>query len=279
MGWVTTSDLAAFQATAGSFLRDRPVHNTLLLSVSETMRTRGVAGTFGWWIADTGNHDVTGAFLRGAGRTPIVSALPAPAVDGFVELLATDPVGEDLEAISLDAGDARRFSTSWSARTGMTVVEERIDRLYHLPELIPPQPPPRGEARIATQRDRPLLLDWLAQFATELGMHNPVESMVDYRLGFGGWWLWEVDGEPVAVAGHTPRLSGMVRIGPVYTPPPTRRHGYAAAVTARVSATALANGAEHVLLFADLANPTSNGVYQRLGFRPVTDRVELHMDA
>jgi hypothetical protein len=35
---------------------------------------------------------------------------------------------------------------------------------------------------------------------------------------------------------------------------------------------ALDTGAVDVVLFTDLANPTSNALYQRLGYRPVEDR-------
>jgi predicted GNAT family acetyltransferase len=31
------------------------------------------------------------------------------------------------------------------------------------------------------------------------------------------------------------------------------------------------------MLFADAANPTSNGVYERLGFRPVAEVVEARL--
>jgi predicted GNAT family acetyltransferase len=67
----------------------------------------------------------------------------------------------------------------------------------------------------------------------------------------------------------------MVRIGPVYTPPDLRGHGYASAATAAVSRQALAAGAEEVVLFTDLANKVANSIYQRIGYRPVEDRVVL----
>jgi predicted GNAT family acetyltransferase len=81
-----------------------------------------------------------------------------------------------------------------------------------------------------------------------------------------------VDGKPVALAGATPLIAGSVRVAPVYTPPELRGHGYAGAATAAVSQAAIDAGADEVLLFTDLANPTSNGLYQRLGYRPVDDR-------
>jgi predicted GNAT family acetyltransferase len=67
----------------------------------------------------------------------------------------------------------------------------------------------------------------------------------------------------------------MVRVGPVYTPPQSRGRGYGTAVTAAVSQQALRAGAEDVLLYTDLANPGSNSIYQRIGYRPVEDRVVL----
>ncbi|WGP13291.1 GNAT family N-acetyltransferase [Streptomyces sp. SH5] len=86
-----------------------------------------------------------------------------------------------------------------------------------------------------------------------------------------GWWR----GADGAVAGRTRMLAGTVRVTSVYTPPEFRGRGYGAAVTAESSRAALAKGAAEVLLFTDLANPTSNGVYLRIGYEPVADRVQL----
>lgn len=78
------------------------------------------------------------------------------------------------------------------------------------------------------------------------------------------------------IAGRLSTICGpMVRVGPVYTPPRWRGHGYASAVTAEVSRGALVAGAEEVLLYTDLANPVSNSVYKRIGYREVEDRIVL----
>ncbi|MEJ7703884.1 MAG: GNAT family N-acetyltransferase [Geodermatophilaceae bacterium] len=91
--------------------------------------------------------------------------------------------------------------------------------------------------------------------------------------------LWCVDGEPVSYAATRPPVASMSRIGPVFTPPEHRERGYASAVTAAAAAAAwaLAAGACHVVLFTDLANPVSNSIYPRLGFRPVHDAVEFDL--
>jgi predicted GNAT family acetyltransferase len=81
------------------------------------------------------------------------------------------------------------------------------------------------------------------------------------------------------MAGTQRSVAGVVRLGPVYTPPAERRRGFGGAVTAAVSQAALVAGATDVVLFTDLANPTSNALYQRLGYRPVEDRVLLELTA
>jgi RimJ/RimL family protein N-acetyltransferase len=149
-------------------------------------------------------------------------------------------------------------------------------RLFRLGVLEPPEPHPHGAARVATTADRALVRDWFAAFEEEATGGGPVRaSLIDDRLGYGGVLLWEAGGEPVALAARTRVAAGTARIGPVYTPPEHRRHGYGAAVTTAVSRAAMDAGASHVVLFTDLANPTSNGVYQRIGFRGVGDRLVL----
>ena len=91
--------------------------------------------------------------------------------------------------------------------------------------------------------------------------------------------LWTVDGEPVAMARVHGCLLGMSRIGPVYTPPQHRGHGYGAAVTAQAVRHAWSRGARDVVLFADDANPVSNRIYRRLGFVPVGENVQYAFTA
>jgi predicted GNAT family acetyltransferase len=150
-------------------------------------------------------------------------------------------------------------------------------RLYALDRLLPPDPAPPGRARTALEADRDLLLAWLDAFHDEAAPPGPRETgqVVDDRLSFGGMVLWEHAGVPVSLAGRTKPAAGLARVGPVYTPPEHRGRGFGGAATAAVTQAALDGGAEGVLLFTDLANPTSNTLYQRLGFAPVTDQIVL----
>ena len=68
-----------------------------------------------------------------------------------------------------------------------------------------------------------------------------------------------------------------VRVGYVYTPPPARRRGYATALVADLSAEVLASGRRSTFLYTDLANPTSNAIYARIGYEPVCDVIDVEI--
>lgn len=95
------------------------------------------------------------------------------------------------------------------------------------------------------------------------------------RLSYGGLTLWETADRPVSMAGVTRAVAGQARVGPVYTPSELRGRGFGGAVTAAVSQAAKDAGMADVLLYTDLANPTSNALYQRLGYEPVSDSIQL----
>jgi predicted GNAT family acetyltransferase len=89
--------------------------------------------------------------------------------------------------------------------------------------------------------------------------------------------LWAVDGVPVSMAGVSPVIAGQGRVAPVYTPTELRGRGYAGMATVAASRALIAAGADEVLLYTDLANPTSNALYQRLGYRPVENVTVLDL--
>ncbi|MEU7906016.1 GNAT family N-acetyltransferase [Actinoplanes sp. NPDC049118] len=266
MTWHITDSVDHFLAGAGEFLRSRPVENTLLLTVSETVRERG-PNAFGAEPAVFGWCD-GGAFLRTPPRGALLSAMSPAAAAELAGRLRDLP----LPSVAGPDAVAEAFSREWQRRTGATPRVAGRLRLFRLAALVPPTPPAPGRARVAVPRDRALLLDWMNAFYQEIGEPGPTDDIVDDRLSYGGLRLWEVDGEPVSMAGASRREAGMVRVAAVYTPPEHRARGYAGAVTAAVSQAALDEGAADVVLFTDLANPTSNALYQRIGYTPIEDR-------
>jgi predicted GNAT family acetyltransferase len=277
MAWTLTQDVAEFVAAAGGLLRARPAEHTLPLSITQTLQARGAhafgaaSPMFGWWEEKPGT--VTAALLRTPPFPAVITAMTEEATASLAAALAG--AGLQPGGVNAPAGDARRFAAAWQERTGQVASVERRSRLYRLAGLRPPAGMP-GRPRTPLAADRGLLVAWLDAFRTEIGETAwRSGDVVDDRLSYGGLTLWEDGGQPVSLAGVTRRSAGQVRVGPVYTPPERRGRGYGGAVTAAVSRAALDAGADEVLLFTDLANPTSNALYQRIGYEPVSDFLVL----
>jgi GNAT superfamily N-acetyltransferase len=300
MGWRTTCDVTEFLAAAGAFLRAERARNTVFLTVTETIRAnlaRTRAGTartaadpvrlplFGWWTDDSATPaggagpvgepgPVQGAFLHTPPFPVLLTAVPPEAA---ADLAAKTLTGRSVPGVNSYEKTATAFAAAWRERTGCRVDVGRRTRLYRLAELTWPQPLPDGAPRPAGESDAALATGWFTAFRREVREVDGADHAAAFRdrVSYGGLILWELGGVPVSMAGFTRRVAGMVRVGPVYTPPELRGHGYASAVTAEASRAALADGAEEVLLYTDLANPVSNSIYQRIGYRPVEDRIVL----
>ena len=180
----------------------------------------------------------------------------------------------DLPGVVGPAALSLAFAEEWQRITGQAYRAGMKERLYRLDTVIPVSGV-SGALRRATQADRDVLVRWMAAFFREAfgeGHSESAEHWVDDALTspIRAAYLWD-DGGPVslvAYGGPTPHGN---RIGPVYTPPERRGKGYASACTAAVSQMLLDQGRRFCVLFTDLSNPTSNAIYQNIGYQPVCD--------
>ncbi|MFF1756244.1 GNAT family N-acetyltransferase [Streptomyces sp. NPDC058266] len=274
-GWHVTADVDDFLARAGAYLRAEPALHTVALSVTASLRERGPAvhgarsQLFGVLYGPDGR--VAGSFVWTPPYGISVSPLDREQADALAVVLQGRAV---TGVVGVDAASAA-FAGAWQARTGARAHRAVEQRLYRLGDLTPPLPAPAGRPRVATAGDRELLARWRDAFAADTGAAGGAagsREWADERISYGGVTLWETeDGVPVSMAGVTREAAGAVRVAPVYTPKELRGRGYAGAVTAEASRAARAAGAREVVLFTDLANATSNGLYLRIGFRPVRD--------
>ncbi|NJP44311.1 GNAT family N-acetyltransferase [Actinacidiphila epipremni] len=278
MGWTFSSDPDDFLRAAEPFLHRRPVENSIHLTVSAKLRRRGLTAygptppAFGWWRPAEGGS-VEAAFLHTPPLPPLLTRAPAAAARELAEQWPGRPPGGargDHEAVAA-------FAAAWTARTGQRHHVAVRTRIHALGELTPRRPGPPGRHRVADSADRALLLRWEQAARAELGdpLSGAADAVDDAIVG-GLRTLWLTpDGTPVAMAGRTTEAAGSIRVVGVYTPPEHRGKGYAGGVVTAVSQAALATGARHVLLVTDLANPVSNGLYHRLGYRPVRDGLHV----
>ena len=261
--WRLSDDARRFTEVAGEFLRADPAQNTVPLGILATLRERGPdafgPARFGWW-----GEPVEGTFVQTGHWPAELSAMPEEAARELARVLE-EPPGVQGQHSLVEA---------FTAECGRPVLEETRMRLYRLESLQPAELRPRGTARKATEADLDLVHAWGLAFHRDTpGSRAGSRELDADRIGYGGYALWEVDGTPVAMAGRTRVVEGMARVGPVYTPVEHRRHGYGSAATTAISQDALDAEARTVVLFTDLDNPTSNGIYQNIGYRPVSDRL------
>lgn len=282
--WHFTTDVDEFLAHTRDFLHSRPDLHTVHLTVTEQLRRSGPRAygdrppLLGRLVRADGS--VGAALLHTPPYALRTTGLTADETETLVDALLDR--GHPVTGFASERATAEAFATAWQRRTGVPARLGERHRLYRLAELTEPSPLPAGRARVASEADRDLLVRWYGEFVEDTGAHAGRDGgeWADFRLSYGGVTLWETaDGTPVSMAGVTPTIAGQARIAPVYTPRELRGRGYAGAVTARVSRAALAEGVGELLLFTDLANPTSNALYQRIGYRPVADWAEYDLGA
>lgn len=250
-------DHNAIAAALAAAVSDDPVRNTMF-------------GTLARQLEDTAWAVVDGSRLavRTATRFPVV--LGDGWADGIVEL---GEVLARLPGLAGLNGPEPVVAPLLAQLRGDRQVSRMAQQLFRLDSLAWPVGVP-GSARLAGHADRDLLEAWIEAFAAEAdALARDAPGFVERVVTGQGGWLWtDPGGAPVSMACRHAPAGGSARVGPVYTPPAARGRGYGSAATAAASQSILAESAIPVL-FTDLANPASNRIYQRLGYRPVGDRV------
>jgi predicted GNAT family acetyltransferase len=214
-------------------------------------------------------------------RTPPYAVYVSPMPPAAVATLAETMVDccPDVAGVTGTAPEADAFVGEWARRTGARLAVHMRQRMYRLSEVAEVGSVP-GIWRPAALPDRDLLVEWSEAFHIEAN-EGPAASMaadVDLRLAQGRAFVW-VDGTPVSYVGTAGAAGSVVRVGPVYTPPDRRGHGYASALVAAVSRDALHHGATACMLYTDVANRTSNAIYFTIGYRPVCEVIAYHFSA
>jgi hypothetical protein len=270
----------AFLALAGDFLAAREAEHCLILGIAGNL-AKGPAmpdlpPVLAVVVDERGGELVVAAALQ---TPPYNLVLSMAEDDDAVDALAGALAGEPLPGVIGPRDAAGRFAGTWTARTGQRTVRSMAERVFLLTALREPRPAP-GRMRRAEPADRPLLVAWIRAFTREALANEEegdVEESVERWIAGRGrsLWLWEDGDVRVSLCGAGGETPNGIRVGPVYTPPEHRGHGYASNLVAGVSKAQIDAGRRFVTLFTDLANPTSNRIYQAIGYEPVVDVDQL----
>ncbi|HEX4466131.1 MAG TPA: GNAT family N-acetyltransferase [Solirubrobacteraceae bacterium] len=260
-----TRDSEQFAEAAGAFLAARVERNVLASVLEQVRGGQGAVGTLFAIVRGAEGQIVTAAL-----RTPPWPLLVTDVQEAEARALALAWLAEDpaIPGASGEPASVRAFVAAWSALTGARSWLRASEAMHALSEVVPPGRPAGGSLRLADGGQLALLAAWEREFVLEAGtgVLDAAEDTVRARLAAGREFVWD-DGGPVCALAHSPLIAGTVRIGPVYTPPERRCRGYASSAVAALAQRALEGGATRVMLYTDLANPTSNKIYATIGFR------------
>ena len=270
-----------FQDKVQDFLVEDEVENNLPLGIINSL----IAGEYR-------DREPYMAYVEERGR-PIIVILCTPPLqtifsytdflpaDEILELFLKDLIdflGGDFVGISANKKLAARLKGIWEGIAGRKAEQHMSMRIYKLEEVIP-TPNIAGFIRPVEKRDRRMMMDWLDGFYREAVQESPAPARVRRQVDLymredsklRGLMIWEKHGIPISMAGYAGPTPNGIRVGAVFTPPEQRKRGYASAVTAGLSQHLLDVGYQFCFLFTDLLNPTSNHIYQQIGYKPVCD--------
>lgn len=291
------TDPATFLEVSADHLAEQPVVSTVVATVAERAAVDMADGLTqdprDWYVvARDGDGDgdaVCGVGMRTApfGARPLF-LLPMPDDSALLLARTLHERGEDAGAVNGALPAVRAFADETARLAGASVAVGQHTRLFELADLVEPVAVP-GRLRSATRDDLEVATAWFDAFMRDAdeqagrepgsSAHEaPDEADMLRRIERRRIWLWEDEnGEVVHLTGINAPAFGVARIGPVYTPKEQRGRGYASAAVAAVSRQIVESGSR-VCLFTDQANPTSNKIYEALGYRPVVDMANLRIE-
>jgi uncharacterized protein len=274
-------DPAAFLAEAEPFLLADEARHNLMLGIAGNVRDGSLYENFRLWLVRDGGEVVAAAV-----RTPPYNLILAQPRSPLALAALAEAVADDLPGVVGAVPEAVEFAELWSRQTGLRHRTNMRQGVYALERVEPPPTVP-GSVRIATTDDREIAVQWFIAFSEE-ALHegspgaDQAEAIFDHRASSSssGLLFWEDGGKPVSLASWGGRTPNGIRVGPVYTPPELRGRGYATALTAELSQQLLDGrlfdgGRRFCFLYTDLANPTSNAIYERIGYRRVAESAEI----
>lgn len=272
-----------FLGAAGDFLLANETETFMVLGLASEMPEPLAAGSVLAVVMDK-----AGRVLACAIRKPpfplILTRMSSEAVSLLVEDLAAR--GVDLAVMMAPVGTAEPFAELWAARKSLEAEAGYKQRAFALQKVEHGLGPRPGRLRVARGEDIERVTSWVEAFVdeVEVPMGQP-RALAEAKIAQGSIFLWvdmvtsgdmvaSGDMVPVTMAAWAGPTPNGVRLNLVYTPPGQRGRGYATSCVAGLSQHLLDQGKRYCFLFTDLANPTSNSIYQRIGYRPVFDQNE-----
>lgn len=276
MKLIRFDDADQFYERVVPFLSIHEAEHNLLLGVARGLKISELDQSQAYMACVEEDDAIIAVILRTPPHNVLLSQMDEALIPIIVEDLQRDY--RQLRGVFAEQSISRLFAEAWKAASRQPFWLSVKQRIYKLERVTFPQSV-AGELRWASAFDVDMLTKWHMQFIEDAGIDQPnrdysgqvIHRYVnadpdERRLG-----IWQVDGVPVSMSGYMGSTPNGMRVGAVYTPAEHRRKGYASACVAHLSQHILDMGKQFSFLFTDLANPTSNHIYQAIGYQPISD--------
>ena len=266
-------DFDSFQNRVGDFFTKTPVHHAPILkvmtSLSKNPNQYGEKAPQYFCICDE-NEKILGAALQTPPHPMVLTDMANSAICLLVEYLRQHQI--EIYGARGPMQPARLFTALWK-QMDKAELSPRVElKLYSLQEV---KHKVRGEGRLvqATEEHFEQVHAWIKAFSKEVSLPagGPSKERIAFRVQQGEYFFWQVgDALTCVLAKNATPNHGVSHIGPVYTPPEHRGHGYATDASAVLSQVILDEGASYSSLFADLHNRSTNKIYQMIGYEEIS---------
>jgi uncharacterized protein len=269
---VRAHSVEGFLSRAGPWLLEAEAEHNLMLGIARRIAGAGSGEEAPFFATLEERGHVVGCAFRTPPRQLGVTRMPAGGAAVLADAL--ERLYPSLPGVGGPPAAARGFADEWVGRRGGGWSIRFESRLYRLTDVDFPKRRPAGLLRPAVAADAELARRWVAAFVADTGIGDDTVALADHLVGSGGLYFWD-DGGPTAMVASTRDTPNGAAVNAVYTPPEARGCGYATIAVATLSQRLLDAGYRFCCLYADTVNLGPARIYQRIGYRPIADAIEI----
>lgn len=221
-------------------------------------------------------NELTGCALRSHDDKPLaISKLSIEEVESLICFLYEDTT---LVGVVGEVSTATKFRDLWIKRKNINYKLVMHLGVYEASKIIMPKI--NGTIFLATQNNKEILFEFICGFMEETFPQETKSSAEIYEIyerhikNQSLYLLRNEFNEIVSMASYSRGTNTSGAVAFVYTKKAARGKGYGSLVTALVSEKILSSK-KIVNLFTDLSNPTSNSIYQKIGFKKIGENVNF----
>lgn len=263
-----------FLQVTEAFLQKKALENNMILGFCNNFedKTKPQEGVFFVTVMEKGKLQIASMVFHSRLLIAAKSLL-----ENAIATLADYYIKHEIEIKTIIA--EKEFTEAF-AHYYPKIIVEKIPLLLNKLTIVQPLPLVEGDFLMADDSQIELFTDWTIAFEMEIHVNLPpdrdkMRKLTESRIKKGTIFQWVVAGEIVCMVAIMRRTPEVGIVGLVYTPPDLRGKGYATSATQKLSEWMLQNGYETCVLFTEKANRISNHIYQKIGYEPISEFLEI----